>query len=82
MKMSTPWSPTPANKLLEFLLSLYEQVTHIPRGLEANYMGEMTRISRNVLWSTLRRHQGWLQAPSNYREFVTFESRTCSLSTT
>ena len=54
MKMSMPWSQLPANKLPGFPLSLYEHLTHTARGLEANFMGNMARISRNVLRSTLR----------------------------
>jgi len=35
-------------------LFLCEQAIHVPRGLDANFLGQMSRISRSVLRSTLR----------------------------
>ena len=54
MKMSAPWPQSPAEKLPGVLLYLYELSTHISRGLEADFMGELTGISHNILQSTLR----------------------------
>lgn len=40
-------APKRAQTLPGLPLSLYEQLAHIPRGLEANLVGNLARISRS-----------------------------------